>query len=334
MAVYLAVSVTLNGGSIDATVFEDTDQDGTAEAQETLTLSRGSDTYTFSTLTGSTGNDYWVKFDLDNAGLETTPVVDSATLDTKLSAELTADVTLNGGTIDATVFEDTDQDGTAENQKTVSLSGGTNTYPLPSLDGDAGSDVWVKFDLDNSGITSTPEVNSVTYDTLAEPIAAQAATVQISGQNPSVQAGAVSIQPDVGVITLAPQDGAVSPGAVSVGAQAASLDLQAQNGAVAAGEAVISAPEATLQITAQNAGRVFDSTTLSGTVTLDGSAVEGATIYCIDDTNESIAEVTSTDANGDYRVRVDTGDLYHMVVQYEDGQGNQYNDESKPFLAT
>lgn len=73
---------------------------------------------------------------------------------------------------------------------------------------------------------------------------------------------------------------------------------------------------------------------LAGTVTLANNGIEGAKIYIINDTNGDIEAETTTDANGDYSVTVDTDNVYHVAVQYEDSSGNQYNDESKPFIVT
>lgn len=71
---------------------------------------------------------------------------------------LTADVTLNGETIDVTVYEDTDGDGTAENQATQSLSDGNNNYTLSGFSGNTGSDWWLDVVPDTSSSTSTPFV--------------------------------------------------------------------------------------------------------------------------------------------------------------------------------
>jgi len=79
---------------------------------------------------------------------------------------------------------------------------------------------------------------------------------------------------------------------------------------------------------------VPNTTTLSGTVTLSGSGVQDATIHVINDTDDSIETTTTTDSNGDYSVSVPSGNTYHVTVRYEDSNGNKYNDESKPFIAT
>jgi hypothetical protein len=328
MTVTLIADVTLNGTTADATVYEGT--------------------------------------------RERTTNVNSISLDTSVP-EITVDALVEGNaTVTITVYEDTDQDGTAETTEQITVSNGTNTYSLSSISGGSGNDYWVEIDIDakvnyieEETVSLQDGKNEYTLSTLpglgrndnwveitmaqdyestavvnslevsAEFIVnAQAATVSISGQNPAVSPGTASISAGECVITSLGENAALAAGAVSISANPGVITLDDQDAAISAGKTQIQADEASVQITAQNAARVFDSTTLSGTVTLSGSAVEAATIYCIDDTNQNIAEVTTTDANGDYMVRVDTGDLYHMVVQYEDDQGNQYNDESKPFIAT
>lgn len=334
MTVGIQATVSLNGGSITATAYEDIDQDGTAEASESVALEDGTNEYHLDTLSGGTGNDYWLDFSISGAGDESTPRVDSASLITERVAKLTTSVSLNGGSITATVYEDTDGDGTAEQTESLDLSAGNTTHGLFFIDVDSGNDYWLDFTISGAGDESTPTVDSATLQPLVEFINAQAATITATGPNAGLDAGGASITAQEATLSTAAQNAGLDPGAASITAAVASLDATGQNPSVSPGVAQIQADAGVLQITAESASRVFDSTTLSGTVTLNGSAVEGATIYCIDDTNESIAEVTTTDSNGDYRVRVDTGDTYHMVVQYEDGQGNQYNDESKPFLAT
>lgn len=332
MPIDVRTVLTANGGSVDITVFEDTDGDGTAENQETQNFT-ASTTATFSSLDGTAGNTYWLEITENSGTDEDTPTVDSVRLLVAKSSELVTDSTLNGGSVNVTVFEDTDGDGTAELSETVALSGGSETIDLYEILAGSGHDVWLQIEADSAGDESTPTVNSITVRDIGK-IEAQAATLSITGQNAGVSPGDSPISSQPASIQAAGQNAAVSPGDTSIQADLGAITLVPQDAVVDAGVAQIAAGEASVDITAQNAGRVFDSTTLSGTVSLNGSGVESATIYCIDTTNQDVAEVTTTDQNGDYRVRVDTGDLYHMVVQYEDDQGNQYNDESKPFIAT
>lgn len=78
--------------------------------------------------------------------------------------ELTATCTLNGGSVDVTVHEDTDQDGTAENTETVTLQDGTNTYTLNNLSGEDNADYWLDFTITSGSDTTTPTVDSASLD--------------------------------------------------------------------------------------------------------------------------------------------------------------------------
>lgn len=77
------------------------------------------------------------------------------------------------------------------------------------------------------------------------------------------------------------------------------------------------------------------ATTVTGpSVTLDGSAVQGAVITIIDnDTGEHLGQDT-TDSNGDWAIDVPSGSSVHCMAEYEDADGNLYRDYSKPFVAT
>lgn len=75
----LNISCTLNGGSGSVTLYHDSTGDGSANENETLSLVDGSSEYDFTTVNSSSGDNYWVEFDLTAGNYETTPVVDSAT---------------------------------------------------------------------------------------------------------------------------------------------------------------------------------------------------------------------------------------------------------------
>ena len=82
-----------------------------------------------------------------------------------MSVELTTDVTLNGQTIDVTVYEDIGDTGSTDNSETISgVADGTNTYTLDTLEGDNGNSYWAEFSLSSSSITSTPIVHSATIE--------------------------------------------------------------------------------------------------------------------------------------------------------------------------
>ena len=59
-------------------------------------------------------------------------------------------VSLNGGSGTVTLFEDTDGDGTAENQNSTSLADGTTAYTLSGFSDVNANDIWLKVEVDNS----------------------------------------------------------------------------------------------------------------------------------------------------------------------------------------
>lgn len=80
--------------------------------------------------------------------------------------ELTTDATIPSNTsTDVTVYEDTDNDGTAENSATQSIGGGTNTYTLTGFDGSSGNGIWIEASVSNTDVTTTASLNSVDVQT-------------------------------------------------------------------------------------------------------------------------------------------------------------------------
>lgn len=71
-----------------------------------------------------------------------------------LLGPLAATVTLNGGSMTATVYEDVTGDGSADNQQTVSFSAGNNNYNLSNLALSAGNDYWVRLEMTPADVTS------------------------------------------------------------------------------------------------------------------------------------------------------------------------------------
>lgn len=67
--------------------------------------------------------------------------------------------------IDVIVKQDTDSDGTAENEQTVSLSGGAGEEnTLTGFESQDGSDLWARIELSTTDTSVTPEVNSVSVE--------------------------------------------------------------------------------------------------------------------------------------------------------------------------
>lgn len=99
---------------------------------------------------------------------ETLNLIDGGSADSGTAGvELQTTITLNGNTVQATVYEDTSGDGTADNQEQVTLSDGTNTVSLPSLTGGSSNTYWIQFDLSGDG-SSTPTVDAATVDVTAQ----------------------------------------------------------------------------------------------------------------------------------------------------------------------
>lgn len=84
--------------------------------------------------------------------------------------------------IDVIVRQDTDSDGTAENEETVSLSGGDEVHELTSFSDVAGSDYWLRVELSSTDDSVTPEFDSATTDqalSFAETTNVYATTAQV-----------------------------------------------------------------------------------------------------------------------------------------------------------
>jgi hypothetical protein len=82
-----------------------------------------------------------------------------------MTVRLTTTATVPSTTsVKITVYEDTDQDDTAENIESVSIADGTNSYILDTLSGGTGIDYWIEADytagssanLKSATIDSTP----------------------------------------------------------------------------------------------------------------------------------------------------------------------------------
>lgn len=72
---------------------------------------------------------------------------------------LYSDVDLNSGSVDVTIYEDTDGDGTAENTETVSVPDGSGSTSASNIEGYENHDYWL--DVDFSG---DPEVYSLSLE--------------------------------------------------------------------------------------------------------------------------------------------------------------------------
>ena len=71
---------------------------------------------------------------------------------------------------------------------------------------------------------------------------------------------------------------------------------------------------------------------IGGTVTLDGVAVQGATVRLLNITAGTLEATDTTDATGAYDFpNLDEGALYHLAVEHEDA-GTYYHDYSEPYV--
>lgn len=72
---------------------------------------------------------------------------------------------------------------------------------------------------------------------------------------------------------------------------------------------------------------------IGGKVTLSGNPVEGVEVKIIRESDNEVVRAPLTDGDGNYRVTVEGGPVYHVVTQYNDGS-TFYNAESLPFIDT
>lgn len=72
----------------------------------------------------------------------------------------------------------------------------------------------------------------------------------------------------------------------------------------------------------------------SGTVTdTNSNAIDGATVYAINQNDGSITGTTTTASDGTYSISApDTSTPHHIIVQWTDGSGNEYYALSKPWV--
>jgi len=85
-----------------------------------------------------------------------------------MSIDLTTTVTLNGERVTVTAAEDINDNGVINNQETISVADGTNTYTLSTLDGGTGNAYSITVDLSASDVTQTPVVHSAVVSTVKQ----------------------------------------------------------------------------------------------------------------------------------------------------------------------
>lgn len=401
MVVLLKADVTLNGQTVTATVYEDTDGDGTAENQESWELDDGVYHYQLRTLTGGTGNDYWVNLDFQNDGDTTferrtaSATVHAVTLETEptRTAELTTDVTLNGETLQAVVNEDLSADGSTDTREKLNVGDGVTAYDLYAVSGGTGNDYWIRADLSSASETASPTVHAFTLDTTltatdAGTITTASGSVLSSGETATLsEAGSItlssatplsaaeiaelvaatSLTDAVATVLSAAETTFWTPGTSVTDATATTLTAAevaelVESGFVTAtatpltpsetatlseapgvttGAATVLTPDE-FPVTTEDGSLVTAAATplsasetvedvIAGTVTLNGSGVQGAKVYVIDTNSDTVVGTATTDTNGDYSVTVPAEPPYHVAVQYDDGS-QKYNALSKPYI--
>lgn len=72
--------------------------------------------------------------------------------------------------------------------------------------------------------------------------------------------------------------------------------------------------------------------TLSGTCEQGGSTVQGATVFAVNVNDGSLLGTTTSDASGNWEITVANNQTVHVVAQYEDADGNQYNEHGMPYI--
>lgn len=123
----LTTTSSLNGGSIDVTVFEDTNQDGTADHSQTVSLVGGvGETNSLSGFAGGTNVDYWVEIrESISTPTATAPTFDSYTVESSVTtATVSGTFTYDDiGTSGATVRGVNDTQGTHQGTATTDTNG-------------------------------------------------------------------------------------------------------------------------------------------------------------------------------------------------------------------
>jgi hypothetical protein len=259
-------------------------------------------------------------------------------------------VPLNSGGISVTLYEDVGDDGSGSNTDpngkaynnsyTIQLSDKTTTYLTDdSFDASSGNALWLEFEIG-------PPSDITTVASVTAPID----VIESSG-TPATPSNA-SASPSDGNIEIQWDDNSTNETefriyrATSSGTNIGDytqIDTVPPDTTMYTDTSVSEATQYYYRVTAYNVNgesplsneaTATSNTELSGVVNLGGSPVQGAKITIYDDTNNTVFSTVTTDSNGNFTDYLTSGNVYHVLVEYDDGQGNKYNDESKPFIAT
>lgn len=127
---------------------------------------------------------------------------------------LTTSATIPSGdqSITVTIYEDTDQDGTAENSASQSIDTGTNTYTLPGFTGGTGNDYWLDIEPATTAKTDAPVLESAEINTDPGDTTEETAVKTSMSVSPATATETVG-QDDVAVktgMTVSPSEGLIS----------------------------------------------------------------------------------------------------------------------------
>lgn len=324
MPVTATINATLNGQSATVTAYEDTTGDGNADNQQAIPLRDGQGAYQFPALVGGTSNTYWLRFGLQTDDDTTSPQVHSATVEPEADAsiDLAYNATLNGQSAYATILEDTTGDGNADTWVKLPIPGGSGTLGVAGTSGTMSNDHWIRVDLETGDTSQTPQVDSLSISGIEQFIQADVATISITGEDPSIQAGEATVGADAAVLDVVGVNPTIAAGPITISADVADLAITAPDAAIAA-QATIPADTGVLSAVGPNPSLAAGPTTIqadTATATLAGEnpAIEaGAASISADAAVVSIVLPNASIAAGEATIPADAGEL-QVVAQNAD----------------
>lgn len=143
----------------------------------------------------------------------------------KLELTTTATIPSSNQTIDITIYEDADGDGTAENSATQTIDNGTNTYVLSGFDASSGNDIWFETSNGTSDYTTVADLNTVDITKALDIINVPVTSTTSSTPEPTVNPGPVTINTPISQLSSSTPEPSVNPGPVTVNVPVTSLDV-------------------------------------------------------------------------------------------------------------
>lgn len=172
-----------------------------------------------------------------------------------------ANIPSGSQSIEVTVYEDIDADGTGsnadrngkpyDNSQTVTLSDGANDIALNDLDDKWGSAYWMEVEVSSTDETTTAslETPATLQSDAVEPIdiSIPASTVQTSTPAPAVEPGGVTTSMPASTVQTSTPTPGVAPGEVSVSIPAAVVAVTTPEPAAVPGGVALALPASTVQ---------------------------------------------------------------------------------------